>query len=759
MAVNKRIRKVDAMAMTTGAPIYTDDLAPRECLIVKVIRSPHAFAKIKRIHREKAMQVPGIACVLTYEDVPKIRHTLGGYVYAMGSPFDRYILEDTVRYVGDAVAIVAGETEACVDRAIRLVKVDYDVLEPVLDMDAALDHPSVIHPEGDYQADAFIGGQRFRNLMAHYESANGDVEAAFERCDLVLEESFHTRANSHTMMETFRTYTYYDQNGKLTVVSSTQIPFLCRRTVAQALGMPVHMVRVVKPKVGGGFGAKQSLVSELLCAIVTVKTRRPAKIVYTRRESFRSSNSRHEMKMTVRMGAMRDGTVRAVAVNTLSNAGAYGEHACGTAMLTGHKNIPLYGKAEAYQFIYDVVYTNTMAGGAFRGFGATQGCFAVEATANKLAHMLGIDPVELRLKNIPREGDVMPAYFGETLNSSGLDRCIERGREMIGWQEKFPRVEIDEDTVRGVGMAISLQSSGIAFFEPCSATVSLREDGTYTVMNGAGDMGTGCDTILAQMAAEALMCDMEDIAVAGVDTDFSPYDKGSYASSTTYVTGMAMVKACQDLIGQMTKEAARAMEVSQEAVEFDGKSFTAGEKALSLKELAARQLLVVDCPWFTATGSHGSPVSPPPLMAGFAEVEVTKSTGKVRVVDYVAVVDCGTVVNPNLATVQTQGGIAQGIGMALFEDIQYDKRGRMMNDSFLQYKIPSRLDVPSIRVAFESSYEPTGPFGAKSIGEVVINTPCPAIQDAIYNAVGIWLDDLPMTPEKVKKKLMERQGE
>ena len=755
--ISKPIRKIDALAMATGAPIYTDDLAPKDCLTVKVLRSPHAFARIRNIDTAAARKIPGVACVLTHEDVPHIRHTMGGETLSpMSSPFDRYILEDIVRYVGDAVAVVAAEDAAIAEKAMGRIRVEYEILPPVLDMETALDHPSVVHPETDYACAPFIGNDCSRNLLAHYEAAAGDADTALAECDIVVDESFHTLANSHAMMETFRTWTYYDQNGKLAIVSSTQIPFLCRRTVAQALGLPLSRVRVVKPKLGGGFGAKQSLVSELLCAIVTVKTGRSAKIVYTRAESFTASNSRHEMRIRVRMGADRDGTVRAVRVDTLSNAGAYGEHACATAMLTGHKNIPLYAKAgENFRFIYDAVYTNTMAGGAFRGFGATQGCFAVESTANKLAHMLGMDPVALRLRNIPHEGDVMPAYFGETLTSSALDRCIARGREMIGWDEKYPRRMIDGDTVRGVGMALSLQSSGISGFDHCCATVTLTEDGNYSAMNGAGEMGTGCDTILAQIAAETLQCGMDRIFVPGVDTDYSPYDKGSYASSTTYLTGMAMVKACESLLAQMKAEAARVLEADAADVEFDGDTFSAGGRELTLRELAVRQVAVPDCPWFTATASHCSPTSPPPLIAGFAEVEVQRSTGQVRVTDFVAVVDCGTVINSNLARVQTEGGIAQGIGMALYEDVHYDARGRMMNDSFLQYKLPTRLDVPDIRVAFASSYEPSGPYGAKSIGEVVINTPCPAIQDAIYNACGVYLRELPMTPERVLRAMQE----
>lgn len=758
-AVNQPVPKLDSAAILAGEGVYTGDLIPADALVVKVLRSPHAFAEIKKIDREKAQKTAGVVCVLTWEDVPKIRHSLGGLVYSFGSPNDRYILEDTVRYVGDAVAIVAAESEAAADRALKLLRVEYAPLPAVIDPREALDHQPPIHGETDYSAGEELSGDPARNLLGHFELPMGNTEKVFAECDVVLEETFHTRANSHAMMETFRTYTYWDANRRLTIVSSTQVPFLVRRTAAQALGMGVDRVRVVKPKVGGGFGAKQSLVSELLCAIVTVKTGRCARIIYSRTESFVASNSRHETVIRAKLGAMRDGTVRAVEVHTLSNAGAYGEQAFATALLTGVKTIPLFGRAEAFQFDFDVVYTNTMAGGAFRGFGATQGFFATESLANRLAAELKMDPCALRLHNIPHRGDFMSAYFFEFLTSSALDRCIQTGKRMIGWEEKYPCRELGDGRVRAVGMALAMQSSGISKADKCCARVRLCEDGHYIVSNGAGDMGTGCDTILAQIAAETLLCSMDRVSSAPVDTDSSPYDKGSYASSTTYVTGMAMVKACRELTEKMKTEAARAMGCNVREVEFDGGVFYSrvhGGKSLTLEALAVRQVTEPDCPWFSAEGSHCAPTSPPPLMAGFVEIELDRATGKVTVTDYVGVVDCGTVINPALARVQAQGGIAQGIGMALYEDVQYDEGGKMCNNSFLRYKIPTRLDLPPIRVAFEQSYEPSGPYGAKSIGEVVINTPAPAIADAIYHACGVRLTDLPMTPEKILRALWKK---
>ena len=462
------------------------------------------------------------------------------------------------------------------------------------------------------------------------------------------------------------------------------------------------------------------------------------------------------IQINVRLGADKEGNIRGIDLYTLSNTGAFGEHGPTTVGLSGHKSIPLYGKAEAFRFTYDVVYTNVMSAGAYRGYGATQGIFAVESAVNELAQVLGMDPTVLREKNMVREGQVMPAYYGETAQSCALDRCLERAKEMIGWEEKYPCRDMGNGKVRGVGVAMAMQGSGISGVDTGSVAIKVNDDGFYSLMIGATDMGTGCDTILSQMAAECLDCDLEDIIVSGVDTDTSPYDCGSYASSTTYVTGMAVVKTCETLSRKICERGAEYLGCSPADVEFDGQKVTdlkTGE-SISRKEIGNRVMCSSNQP-LSANEAFSSPTSPPPFMAGIAEVEIDKETGVVEMIDYAAVVDCGTVVNPNLARVQTEGGIAQGIGMALYEDIVYNSKGKNYSNSFMQYKIPSRLDVGNIRVEFESSYEPTGPFGAKSIGEIVINTPSPAISNAIQNAVGVIIRELPMTAEKVYRGMQK----
>ena len=551
-------------------------------------------------------------------------------------------------------------------------------------------------------------------------------------------------------METFRTYCSIDAYGRLNVLSSTQIVFHCRRILANALHIPKSMIRVAKPRIGGGFGAKQTSVCEVYPAFVTWKTKKPSKIIYTRFESQTASTPRHEMEMHVRLGATKDGIIKGIDLHTLSNTGAYGEHGPTTVGLSGHKSIPLYGKAEAFRFVSDVVYTNHMSSGAYRGYGATQGLFAVESAVNELADKLGMDPFELRQRNIVHEGDVMPAYYGQVNTSCALDRCLKTVHDRMDWDHKYPVREIGNGKVRAVGMGMAMQGSGIDHVDVGSATLKINDDGFYTLSIGAADMGTGCDTILAQIAAEMLECPLENIAVLGADTDSSPYDSGSYASSTTYVTGKAVEKCALELKDKICTLGAQLLGLDKAAVLFTGDAVTSedGAQCVPLASIAAASQCG-NTVALEATVTHSSEISPPPFMVGAAEVEVDLETGEAQVVNYVAAVDCGTPVNPNLARVQAEGGILQGIGMALTENVTYNDRGMPRESSLMQYKIPCRTDIGHIDVSFESSYEGTGPFGAKSIGEVVINTPLPAVADAIYHATHKRFYELPITREQI----------
>ena len=757
--VNKPVPKTDAMSLVTGKPVYTDDLAPSDCLIVKLLRSPHANAWVEEIKTDAAKKIEGIACVLTYEDVSHKRFTLAGQTAPEISPWDRYIIDKHVRFVGDPVAIVAGETEEAVDTALKRIKVKYRVEEAVLDIHTAKDNPLLVHPEDDWYMPLPAGGDNKRNLCSSNVEEVGDVDAMLEKCAYTVDQVYHTKANQQTMMETFRTYCYMDHFQRLTVVSSTQIPFHIRRIVGNALNIPSSKVRVIKPRIGGGFGAKQSSVSEVFPALVTWVTGRPSKIVFSRKESMIASSPRHEMEVHIRMGAAENGIVKAIDLYTLSNTGAYGEHGPTTVGLSGHKSIALYRHTEAYRFAYDVVYTNMQAAGAYRGYGATQGIFAVESAADELAHKMGMDPVKFRELNMPMEGEALPGYPDVPINGScTMDKCLARAKEMIGWDEKYPFRDMGNGKVRGVGIAMAMQGSSIAGIDVGGADIKLNEDGSYTLALGCSDMGTGCDTILAQMAADCLDTDMKNIVVFSVDTDISPYDSGSYASSTTYATGNAVIQACGELRKRIHAFGAQMLGVSAEDSDFDGEKVrTEDGKEVTLQQIAGKATCGV-CSELQVVKEYSSQISPPPFMVGAAEVEVDKETGQIDVIDYVGVIDCGTPINPNLARVQAEGGIGQGIGMVLYEDVQYTDKGKIRNNSFMQYKIPNRMDIPKVRIEFESSYEKTGPFGAKSIGELVIDTPCPAIANAVYNATGVRVRELPITPEKVAMGILAREA-
>ena len=749
-SVGKSVRKKDSLQLLLGKPVYTEDIAP-DALVVKLLRSPHANAMVKAIDTSKAKKVPGVVDVYTWEDVPDQRFSNAGQTYPETSPYDRLIIDRHVRFVGDVVAIVAAENEKAAQTALSRIKVEYDVLEPVLDFRTAKDNPVLVHPEDNWHMLCDLGGDNTRNLVGTTSDAGGDIEAVLADCDVVLERTYHTKAYNQAMMETFRTFTQLDRYGRLHVISSTQIVYHVRRILSHALGIPKSRIRVEKPRIGGGFGAKQTAVSEVYPAFVTMKTGRPALCVFSRKESQTCGSPRHEMEVKVRLGANNDGRIRALGVTTLSNSGAYGEHGWATVGLTGHKSIPLYtGSLEAFKFDANVVYTNMQPSGAYRGFGATQGQFAVESAVNELAAKLGRDPVELREQNMVREGMAMPAYFGEMANACALDRCMQHCSDMFGWKEKFPVRDMGNGKVRAAGVAMSMQGSGISGIDVGSVTVKLNDDGGYMLLIAAADMGTGCDTILAQMVAEHMECPVDAVSVFGADTDASPYDSGSYASSTTYVTGMAVEKACTQLKERLCAIAAAELGCDAAELRFEGECVRheATGRMVSLPEIAAKSQC--NCRLAPeATAQHSSPVSPPPYMVGMVEIELDRETGVVEVLDYAAVVDCGIPINPALARIQVEGGIVQGIGHTLMEDVTRTPKGAIRESSLFTYRLPTRLDTGRINVEFEHSYEPTGPFGAKSIGEIVINTPGPALAQAIYRATGVWHRELPILPEHI----------
>jgi CO/xanthine dehydrogenase Mo-binding subunit len=768
--VNKSIPKVDGMGLVLGRPAYTEDITDKNALVIKILRSPYAFARIKDIDTSQAEKMSGVHAVFTYKNVPRKIVTRAGQGYPEPSPKDKFILDEYVRYIGDEVAFVAAETEEIAKEALKAIKVDYEVLEPVLDLEEAIGHKSIIHPEKEAYTMFPMGFDPQKNIACTYNMEIGDTQKVLEESEVVVKNTYYTQAQAHVAMETHASSAYIDIQGRLVIITSTQVPFHVRRIVAEALEIPISKIRVIKPRIGGGFGGKQGIHGEFFVALATLKTGKPTVCIYNRKEVFEASYARHAMKIDIAIGSDKEGNLTALDMHILSDTGAYGEHALTVFMVAGSKTLPLYNKVKAVKFGGEVVYTNHVSAGAYRGYGAIQGNFALEAAMDELAKKLNMDPVELRLKNTIKEGETSEIFkiMGEggegvemIVESCKLDYCIKRGKELIEWDKKSKGIKINDHTYRGVGMAIAMQGSGIPEIDMASAVIKLNDDGFFNLLVGATDLGTGSDTILAQIAAEALGVSTDKIIPYSSDTDLTPFDTGAYASSTTFVSGNAVKKAALNMKNLILETAAQKFDLNQEDLDFNGEDIIdkEGKKIISLKELATgftynfghiqKQLV--------ATDSYCGIKSPPPYMAGFAEVEVDTLTGKVKLLDYVAVVDCGTTINPNLAKIQVEGGLVQGIGMALFEDVKYTKAGKMLTNTLMNYKIPSRMDIPDMKIEFAESYEPAGPYGAKSVGEIGIDSPPAAIANAIYNAVGIRLTKLPFTPDKVLKALLERK--
>lgn len=760
MRINKSIPKVDGMGLILGKPAFTDDLAPQTSLIVKVLRSPHAYAKISSISKDKAEKLEGIKCILTYEDVSELMFSRAGQGFPEPSPYDHKILDSYVRYVGDAVAIVVGVSEETVEAAMSAINVEYEILEPVLDFEKAMKPTSKVHNQDGTHSMFPIGHDPNRNLAAQYEMEIGDIKETLDRCDIVYENRFYTQAQCHGMTEPHTVTAYYDYQDRLTIISSTQTPFHVRRIVGKTLGIPLSKLRVIKPRIGGGYGGKQAIHGEFYVAMATLITKEPCKMIYTRKEVFESTYTRHQMRIDMKIGAMNDGTIKAVDMEILSNTGAYGEHSLTVLMVAGSKTLPLYNKVEAVGFRGNVVYTNKTPAGAFRGYGAVQGNFALESSIDELAKILNMDPVEIRRLNMIREGETSKIFeiMGEgkegtamTIDSCKLDECMNLCLDKLNWAEKYPSVRVSDNKVRGVGIALAMQGSGIPYIDMASAILKLNDDGFFNLMVGATDLGTGSDTVLAQMAAETLGVPTEKIIVYSSDTDLTPFDTGAYASSTTYVSGHSVIIAAE----RMREEIIRVgqQHFKHKNVTFDGECIRYNHEAITLKDLSTLLFYSENQEQLVTSGSYVGKKSPPPYMVGGAEVEIDTQTGKVEVLNYVAVVDCGMTINPNLAKIQVEGALVQSIGMTLYEEAKYTAKGQLINNSFLKYKVPTRMDIHNMDVSFVESYEPSGPFGAKSVGEIGSDTPPAAIANAIRNALGIRLTKLPLTSEQVWRKL------
>ncbi|MCJ7739406.1 MAG: molybdopterin-dependent oxidoreductase, partial [Anaerolineae bacterium] len=766
--VGKGELKVDAVKLVTGRPVFTDDITLDGMLYGALLTSPHAHARIRRIDVSKARELPGVAAVLTHEDVPRYRYTSAGQSFPAPLPYDQAILDYKVRHFGDRVAVVAAETPELARRALRLIEVDYEVLPHVLDPEAAMrDGAPVIHDEDD--VDGIYDAKH--NIVHHIEAECGDVDAAWERADYVFEGEYRTSQQQQTNLEPHACITYWDDDGRLVVRTSTQVPFHIRRMLAELTDLVERDIRVIKPRIGGGFGNKQELILEDLCTYLTMETGRPVRMVFTRQQEFTSSRSRHPQVMRYKIGVTKEQEVVATELNLIGDTGAYGAHGLTVQMVGGQRGLTLYNAPNA-RFVCDVVYTNKPTPGAFRGYGAMQCYFGVEVLMAEIAEQMGWDVVEFKRKNWIKQGE--PMYLSRALGegregyeqvvrSSSLGRCVDVGLAAMGWADKRGKMNVGACGPKrsGIGMAIVMHGSGIAGLDMASATIKMDEDGSFNLFIGATDIGTGSDTILAQMAAEVLGVRVEDFIVYSSDTDFTPFDKGAYASSTTYISGGAVRDAAGKVADQIREHARVMMGAdSTDGMELrDRKVWLPDGSSLSLRQVAQSSLHMLNQHQIIASGSFMSYESPPPFGVQFVEVEVDTETGQVNILKMTAAHDFGRAINPKLCVSQIYGGIGFGVGYALFEEGLYDpKTGKLLTKALHQYKMPTSLDFPQVDAFLTEAEDPYFAYSAKGAGEN-INAPTPAaIRNAVYNAIGIWFNDLPITPDKIIKAIEEKRN-
>ncbi|GAB4319385.1 MAG: molybdopterin-dependent oxidoreductase [Candidatus Sumerlaeia bacterium] len=765
------VPKVDGEGLVCGQPMFCDDIDLRGLLIGKILPSPYAHARIVHIDTSAAEAMRGVKCVLTHKNVPRVPHTTAGQGYPEPSPYDTFMLDSKVRFVGDRVAAVAAVNEEIAMEALSRIKVDYEELPAVLDPREAMKPGApVIHDEPDCFAKIPVPYDPQRNLAAHVKFQLGDVERALSQSAFIFDAEFETPYASHCAIEPHITICYIDEQGRLVVRTSTQVPFHARRIVAQCLQLPIRMVRVIKPRIGGGFGGKQEILLEDICGMLAWRTRRPVKMELTRAEEFIASRTRHPQVLRLRAGASADGTIKALDLSALMNTGAYGSHALTVLCNTGSKTLGLY-HAETIRFEGHSVYTNLPVGGAYRGYGATQGFFALGVAMDAIAEFMGGDVLELHKRLHIQPGEVNPVTRAlgegregveEIIGSCGLDECIERGAAEIGWREKRGRGRLAPGPKkRGVGMVCLMQGSSIPEIDMASAAIKMNEDGSFNLTCGATDLGTGSDTVLAQIAAETLGVSTRDIIVYSSDTDMTPFDVGAYASSTTYLSGQAVERAARRVREQILRVAARMLNVEEERCELQVNRVVdrVTEKSVTLSEVALYSLYQHEQHQIAAVESAYSRKSPPPFAAHFCEVEVDVQTGLITVLKYVAACDCGVAINPRLAEGQVEGAVLNGISYALTEEYLFNSKGRMLNPNWNYYKLFSALDTPEIKTILVETYEDSGPYGAKSVSEININGPMGAISNAVFDATGVRLLRAPFTPERVLAALAEKQAD
>jgi len=750
--VGKKTRRVDGLSLAKGKAVFADDMPKKDYLYAKILHSPIAHGKIVSIDKSKALALDGIEIILTHEDFTPHYFTTAGQGYPEPSPRDTSMFNKTMRFVGDRVAVVAGESLEVVEEALALINVEYEELPTIFDMGDSIDNDTVIHPGKD--GFSFLHDAS-RNIAANISEELGDVQKGFNDSDYVFEGTYFTPYAQQCSIEPHITLTWLDENDRLIIRTATQVPYHVRRVVAEILDIPVGKIRVIKPRIGGGFGGKQEILNEEVCSAVTLNTGKPCRLEYTREEEFYAARSRHPQKVTYKIGLNKDLMMQSIDMEILQNCGGYGPHALTVMSVSASKTLALY-RAPNVRIQANAVYTNLPPAGAYRGYGAPQGYFALESLMDEIAEQLNVDPIELRKKNYFREGeDVSIAKvlgegregFPVILQSNGIDACIDRGRELIDW-DTLKNEKKSGIFRRGVGMATVAQASGIAGIDMGSVFIKMNEDGSFNLNMGATDLGTGSDTALAQIAAEVLDVPVDKMIVISSDTDTTPFDTGAYASSTTYVTGAAVKKAAEDVLSQILEQGKKLLEVDEATIENNQVVSTDGQ-SISYQDICTKSFYTDHQTQIQAVASKVSYDSPPPYNATFADVIVDTETGFVKVNKIVSITDSGQIINPQMSEGQAEGAIPQSLGMTLTEHMIFDDKGRPINTDFENYHIYTSIDMPEIIAEFVHTDEPTGPYGAKAVAEIPINGPAPAVANAIYNACGVRIRECPITPEKV----------
>lgn len=769
--VGKPEIKVDAIKLVQGKPAFTADFEKRGMLYAKVLHSPHAHARIKRIDTTKAKALDGVASVLTWLDLPRVVYSTAGQSDPIPGPLDTFSLDHKVRFVGDRVAFVAAETAEIAEKALSLIEVEYEILPSILDSRAALDNETLIHDEPEYVN--FADSNPKRNLAAHIRIDIGDVNKGFAEADEIFEAEYEVPKVQQAHIEPHVCVTYWDEDDRLVIRTSTQVPFHVRRMLAPVLGLPVKRIRVIKPRIGGGFGGKQEVLMEDVPAHLTIATKRPVIYEYTREEEFIAARSRHPMRIKMKTGVKKDGTITANEMYALSDTGAYGCHALTVTGNTGHKAMALYvgdgeyRKSPNIRFYADVVYTNTPPAGAFRGYGVPQGYWPLDRHMEKIARALNLDPIEFRLKNAIRPGEYHPFSTAwnegreprpEIIQTVGLEQCVVQGKAAIGWDDKFGNkewgwIQNKPHIRKGIGVAMVMQGTAIPYLDMGGASIKMNDDGSFNLLVGATDLGTGSDTVLAQMAAEILGVPVEDVITYSSDTDFTPFDKGAYASSTTYISGTAATKAAQICAERIKLRAAVMLglpENEAETIKLANKSAIAPDgRSVSLADIALDTLHKNNQEQIMGVASYVSPVSPPPFAAQFAEVTVDTETGAFTVDRLVMAVDSGVIINPLTASGQIEGGMTQALGYAVCEEMRYDEKGSAIERDLDRYHIFRANEMPGLETIFVETFEPSHPFGVKAVAEIPMDGVAPAVGNAILDAIGLNLDEIPITPEKI----------